>query len=94
MTEKIRGYPVLMNPTGDSVSVVWVSSGPCCGSVEYGSAPDQLTHRIMSADRYGFSTLDEIHRVRLKRLPLGEPVYYRVITHKNTRKINVEDASC
>lgn len=91
--EKIRGYPVLMNPTGDSLSVVWVARGPCLGSVEYGPAPDKLIHKVMSSDHQGYAVLGNIHKVRLKDLPAGEPVFYRTLTHKAERPLKVSDES-
>ena len=81
---KLRGYPLLMNPTQDSVFVVWLSEGDCAGVVEYGDSPDAL-NKSVSANRLGIATKASVHRVRLTNLTPGKTVYYRTVTRKSVR---------
>lgn len=89
---KIRGFPVLMNPEDDALSVVWVTEGDCVGVVLYGDSPDQLTHTAYS-QRHGLATKSHIHQVRLVNLPRGAAVHYRVVTRVTPRAAANLDSS-
>jgi len=81
---KLRGYPLLLNPTQDSLFVVWLSEGDCTGVVEYGDAPDAL-NKTVASHRLGIATQSSVHRVRLTNLVPGKTVHYRVVTRKSVR---------
>lgn len=81
---KLRGYPVLMNPTQDSIFVMWLTEGDCTGLVQYGDAPDKLD-RTVAAHRMGIAVKSSVHRVRLTGIEPGKTVHYRVVTRKAVR---------
>lgn len=69
--------PVLTNPAPQAVSVLWATSGPATGWVEYGETP-QLGRRACGEDQ-GLLPYDErVFKLRLGGLQAGRRYFYRV----------------
>ena len=69
--------PVLTNPAPDGVTVMWATSGPATGWVDYGET-DQLGTRA-GGDDQGLAPYDDrAFKVRLTGLKPGARYFYRV----------------
>ncbi|MHC5055272.1 MAG: purple acid phosphatase family protein [Planctomycetota bacterium] len=68
----IRAGPYLQNPSGAGMTVMWVTTAPGTGSLEYGT-----TKRLGSEARAS-NTAPDICMVRLDGLRPGRRYYYRV----------------
>jgi acid phosphatase type 7 len=75
---KIRTGPYLQNPAADGMTVMWMTTGPCFGHVEYG--PTEQLGQIAMAERDGMHVANTVlHKVRLAGLKPGATYYYRVV---------------
>jgi Icc-related predicted phosphoesterase len=74
---RLRTGPYLQNPASDAMSVMWMTTAPCVGWVEYGLT-EQLGQRACG-DADGLRQANvAIHRVRLTGLEPGRRYFYRV----------------
>jgi predicted phosphodiesterase len=75
----IRVGPYLQNPAAGAMSVMWLTTAPAFGYVEYGPTPalGQVAHAEVDGLRQANTT---IHRVRLANLKPGQRVHYRVVS--------------
>lgn len=70
--------PVLMNPSGNEISVGWVmDDANTMGWVEYGPTPDKLS-LIAPASALGYSKKGRVKTARLEGLRPGSTCHYRV----------------
>lgn len=79
----IRVKPYLQNPTDGGITVMWQTSVPCTGVVEYGTSPDSMTRERTLLD--GQADWGTMHKVRLSGLQPGLKYYYRVISREILR---------
>lgn len=72
-----RTRPYLQNPTGNGVTVSWLSNVPVYSWVEYGTDRDHLkkAHKLVDGQ---VICNNFIHKIRLEGLEPGETYYYRV----------------
>jgi len=82
--------PVLTAPTPDAMSILWATSGPATGWVEYGETAD-LGWRVTGA-AHGLMPFDErCFKIRLTGLKKGTRYFYRVhaaqVDFRNAYKI-------
>jgi 3',5'-cyclic AMP phosphodiesterase CpdA len=74
---RLRTGPYLQNPAPDAMTVMWMTTTPCVGWVEYG--PTELLGQRASGDADGLRQANvAIHRVRLAGLEPGRRYFYRV----------------
>lgn len=74
---RLLSAPVLTNPTEDAVTVLWATSAPATGWVEYGTT-DALGATAAGGDQ-GLLPYDErVFKVRLAGLKPGTTYFYRV----------------
>ncbi|QEL17954.1 FN3 domain-containing metallophosphoesterase family protein [Limnoglobus roseus] len=74
---QFRSPPVLTNPTPDGVTVLWATSGPATGWIEYGET-ERLGSKAGGATD-GLMPFDErVFKVRLAGLKPGCRYFYRV----------------
>lgn len=86
--------PVLTNPAPDAITILWATSGPATGWVEYGETPE-LGQRAIHSEN-GLLPFDErCFKVRLHGLKPGTRYHYRVksvrVDFKNAYKIVREE---
>lgn len=72
-----RTAPYLQNPTGNGITVMWHTSVPTRGWVEYGTDTARLTKKQTIVDGQVISNTC-LHKVRLDNLVPGQKYYYRV----------------
>ena len=71
--------PVLQNPTGDGITVVWAVNGSCTGWVEYGETNTLGQTAYGSVD--GLKPFDDkAIKVRVTGLKPGTTYFYRAVT--------------
>jgi predicted phosphodiesterase len=74
---RIRAGPYLQNPAPDGMSIVWMTTTPCCGCVEYGTA--ESLGSIAFTDLDGMIEAGNvIHRVRIENLQPNTKYFYRI----------------
>lgn len=69
--------PYLQNPTGNGITVMWHTSVPSRGWVEYGTDTVRLTKKQTIVDGQVISNTC-LHKIRLDNLVPGQKYYYRV----------------
>ena len=72
--------PYLQNPTDGGITVMWQTSVPATGVVEYGTSPDNMMRERTLLD--GQADWGTIHRVRLTGLMPGQKYFYQVISQE------------
>ena len=72
--------PYLQNPTDDGITVMWQTSVPATGFVEYGTSPDDMKRERTLLD--GQADWGTLHKVRLTGIEPGQKYYYRVISRE------------
>ena len=81
-TERMfRNRPYLQNPTGNGITIMWETTAPTRGWVEYGTDSTRLTRARLLID--GQETFDNtLHKIRLNGLRPGQRYYYRVCSQE------------
>lgn len=72
--------PYLQNPTDGGITVMWQTSVPATGIVEFGPSPDEMTRERTLLD--GQADWGTMHKVRLTGLKPGKKYYYRVVSRE------------
>ncbi|MBR5297310.1 MAG: metallophosphoesterase [Parabacteroides sp.] len=79
--ELFRMKPYLQNPRGNGMTVMWQTTVPAYGWVEYGTDPNNLQKVRVLVD--GQALCNDIqHKVRLENLEPGQTYYYRVCSQE------------
>lgn len=78
-----RTKPYLQNPTGNGITVTWLTNVPVYSWVEYGTDTTQLTkvHTIVDGQVISNNTL---HKIRLHDLKPEQTYYYRICSREIT----------
>lgn len=72
--------PYLQNPTDAGITVMWQTSVPATGIVEYGTSPGNMVRERTLLD--GQADWGTKHKVRLEGLKAGQKYYYRVVSRE------------
>ncbi|MDE7470561.1 MAG: metallophosphoesterase [Paramuribaculum sp.] len=72
--------PYLQNPTDGGITIMWQTSVPSTGVVEFGSSSDDMTRVRTLLD--GQADWGKMHKVRINGLEPGKKYYYRVISRE------------
>lgn len=77
MDDIFRTRPYLQNPTGNGITVTWMTNVPVYSWVEYGTDKEQLKKAHTLVDGQVISN-NFIHKIRLNSLEPGKTYYYRI----------------
>lgn len=76
----VRTGPYLQNPAPGAMTVMWLTSVPAYGYVEYGPTPNLGLRAEADADGMHEANTT-VHRVRLSGIAPGSRCYYRAVSH-------------
>lgn len=76
-----RIRPYLQNPTGQGITVSWLTHVPVYSWVEYGTDPERLEKAHTVVDGQVIAN-NYIHKIRLQHLQTGVKYYYRVCSRE------------
>ncbi|WP_316821782.1 metallophosphoesterase [Pedobacter gandavensis] len=72
---KMVGFPTLMSPYEDTISIVWQTDQPSVGWVEYGT--DEKCSQKQETQHNGLAEFFHVHKVTLRGLKPGTTYYFR-----------------
>ena len=71
--------PYLTNPSGDSITINWISRVPCAGGVEYREKGAETFNRVWKKFYGQIDCSDDLHSIHLHGLKPGTEYEYRLV---------------
>jgi len=78
----LKAGPYLQSPRSDSITVRWLTHGPCFSWVEFGEDKDKLDRKAETFADGLVQAYNTVHVITLRGLMPGKQYYYRIFSRK------------